>query len=296
MDEKEPINESSAAPDETPAVTEEPQGARAEAPERPERKTGRKRYTAKNRAQIFGIQKRKRTAAGGGEGKRGGRHEIVEKRDIRYRGPLSSRHLKILGWMCIVLSQVSFLLSTAGRLDPSVTEGSEALITVGSYAGSYFLPLMLLANFSDILSAKQDFKALLLKFGGLSVLTGLAMLAVYDHYIAGLAGAADRLTLGLGAKFLLLVRNRLFRNGYLACNIFVDLFLCTLFLFFLTYHFRRPVSRGRMIAFRALSILPVAYELACIVLKTMCKNGNITLPLYVSPLLTTKPPMMFAAS
>ena len=154
---------------------------------------------------------------------------------------------------------------------------------------------MLLANFSHILSAKQEFKILLLKFGGLSMLMGIAMLVIYGHYFMGLAGAAEHLTLRLGERFLLFIRNHVFKNGYLAYNVFVDLFLCTLFMFFLTYHFRRPVRRGWIICFRLLSILPVAYELVCIVLKTMCKNGSITLPLYVSPFLTTKPPMMFAA-
>ena len=154
---------------------------------------------------------------------------------------------------------------------------------------------LLLANFSHILSAKQDFKTLLLKFGSLSALLGIAVPVVFEHYVMGLSGAADRLAKGLGEQFFLLVRDRVFKDGYLAYNIFVDLFLCTLFLFFLTYHFKCPVRRGRVICFRLLSILPVAYELACIVLKAMCKNGNITLPLYVSPFLTTKPPLMFAA-
>ena len=313
MNEEKPMNELPSTPEENPvipeenpaipeessAIPEQPAALQPDAPGEPEQKNGQKKAVSGERVQIYSIKKKKKedrkAEAADEEKKRRGRHKIVQKHDIRYRGPLSYRHMMILGWLCVVLSQVSLILSTGGKLDPTVTKGLEGLIAVGKYAGSFFMPFLLLANFSRILSAKQQFKSLLLKFGGLSVAMGLALPVVYEHYITGVADAAHRLNPELGEQFLAFIQNQVFQNGYLAYNLFIDLFLCTLFMFFLTYHFKRPVSRGWVIGFRLLSILPVAYELTSIILKTLCKNGNITLPLYVSPFLTTKPPMMFAA-
>ena len=148
----------------------------------------------------------------------------MEKNDIRYRGPLSYRHMMILGWLCVVLSQVSLVLSTAGKLDPTVAEGFAGLIQIGNFASPLFMPLLLLANFSRILSSKQEFKTLLLKFGGLSVAMGLAMPVIYEHYIAGFADAAGRLNPELGERFLTFIQNQVLQNGYVAYNIFIDLF------------------------------------------------------------------------
>jgi hypothetical protein len=255
-----------------------------------------KKRPPRQRAEILNIRKRKKNAAKkDAQGKRLPRREVVVQQDIRYRGPLSYRHMMILGWLCIFLSQVSLILSTVGKLEPSIAEAGAGLITVGSYAGSLFMPFLLLANFSRILSSKQQFKNLLLTYGGLSVAMGLALPLVYEHYVKGLAATAAQVSPEFEGQLLALFQENVFKNGYLAYNLFIDLFLCTLFMFFLTYHFKRPVRRGWVIGFRLLSILPVAYELACIVIKTLCKNGNITLPMYASCFLTTKPPMMFAA-
>jgi hypothetical protein len=247
---------------------------------------------------ILSIQKKKKKKKNAAQNEQTpprGRREVVERHDIRYRGPLSYRHMMILGWLCLILAQASFILSTAARFEPEMMKPFAGLISIGTFVGQLFMPFLLLANFSKILSSKQQFKSLLLRFGGLTVLMGLALPLVYEHYVKGIAGAAAQFEPNLGDKFLTLFNERVFSDGYFAYNIFIDLFLCTLFMFFLMYHFKRPVRKGWVVCFRLLAILPVAYELASIVLKTLCKNGTITLPLYASSFLTTKPPMIFAA-
>lgn len=258
---------------------------------------GREQNAARGETRILSIQKRKKIKSAGRKSRKEhrSRYEVAERNDIRYRGPLSYRHMMMLGWLCIILKQVGLILTAAGHLDASITDSCEHLISFGTFAGSLFMPFLLLGNFSQILSSRQRFKALLLKYGGLSVAMGLALVVVYEHFIKGIADTTSQLVPGLGEEFLLFFQKHAFGNGYLAYNMFIDLFLCTLFMFFLTYHFKRPIKRGWLIGFRLLSILPVAYELACIVLKTLCKNGTITLPMYASPFLTTKPPMTFAA-
>ena len=42
-------------------------------------------------------------------------HERTAEKDIRYRGPLNYQHFQILGWLCIVASQASVILSLGAR-------------------------------------------------------------------------------------------------------------------------------------------------------------------------------------
>ncbi|MBR3739235.1 MAG: hypothetical protein IKN04_02115 [Clostridia bacterium] len=284
MEENERVNEVPAA---RPEASNEPKSTQ---------KRRWKKKTAPTRTEILNIKKVKRkTIRQNTQQKRRPRREVVTQHDIRYRGPLSYRHMMILGWLCVFLSQVSLVLGLAGQFDSGIAEASKEIVAVGSYAGSLFMPFLLLANFSKILSSKQQFKSLLLTYGGLSTAMGLALPLVYEHYVKGVAATAAQLSPEFEGEILLLFQENVFKDGYLAYNLFIDLFLCTLFMFFLTYHFKRPIWRGWVISFRMLAILPVMYELACIVLKTLCKNGNITLPMYASCFLSTKPPMSFAA-
>ena len=307
MEENQRVNEAPAASKEVSAVQEEASAAQEEtsAPQpqavskpepKPEQESEEKKRPKRQRAEILNIRKRKKKSADQPAQKgRIQRHEVVTQQDIGYRGPLSYRHMMILGWLCIFFAQVGLVLSTVGKAEPSIAEDNAGLITFGTYAGSLFMPFLLLANFSRILSSKQQFKRLLLTYGGLAVAMGLALPLVYEHYVKGLAAAAAQLSPEYEGQLLQLFQEQTFNGGYFAYNLFIDLFLCTLFMFFLTYHFKRPVRRGWVISFRLLAILPVAYELACIVLKTLCKNGNITLPMYASCFLSTKPPMSVAA-
>ena len=57
-----------------------------------------------------------------------------------------------------------------------------------------------------------------------------------------------------------------------------------------TFHY---LSGGRVIRFRAFAVLPIVYEIACIVLKSLSVERMIKLPFIVFPFLTVKPSMTF---
>ena len=82
-------------------------------------------------------------------------------------------------------------------------------------------------------------------------------------------------------------------SGFVAFNIFIDLFLCALALFFLNYEPRRVFTGKARILFRLLTLLPVAYEAACIVLKIRAAWGLTVIPMWAWSFLTVKPPMTF---
>ena len=210
-------NGETAEAEETPVIPEVPA-------EEPERKNEPEKKGSREKALIFSIEKRKKEKAenadGRGKGGKRSRYAVVQKRDISYRGPLSYRHMMILGWLCIFLSQVSLLLSVAGEIDPGIAAASGGIVSLGSFAGSLFMPFLLLANFSKILSSKQQFKSMLLRFGGLSVIMGLALVLVNEHFVKGIADTVDKLAPESGEQFLILFRAHVFRDGYLAYNMF----------------------------------------------------------------------------
>ena len=82
-------------------------------------------------------------------------------------------------------------------------------------------------------------------------------------------------------------------SGFAAFNLFVDLFLCTLFMFFLNYRPKRVFVGKGLIAFRLFAALPVGYEVASILLRAASATGRLALPVWSFPLLTVKPPIAF---
>ena len=208
-------------------------------------------------------------------------HEVSLEDDIKFRGPISFQGFQVLGWLCIVMTAAQALLALARSLDPMTKEMTENIFPIIQTVASFSLPFLLIANYSRILSNAEGYKKQLIRTGGTAAAITIGSYFFYNRYIAGNV----RIFMdepGQAETFLNDTIQSTAVNGFIAFNIFIDLFLCTLFLFFLTYHFKRPIGRGWVVGFRLLAILPVAYEFACIVLKTLCKNGNITLPLNLS--------------
>lgn len=213
------------------------------------------------------------------------------KKDIWYRGPLSYRHLKILGWLCIVLTQVAIVEGLKFKANGTANEfflNSEVM----SFITPSALPLLLISVFAVLLSKRDNYKNALIIYGSLSLaLTGLFVL-IYERYILGIAGSllgGDRSDLAhRWDEFLYSTGDY---KGFIAFNIFIDVFLCTLVMFFLDYEPKRFFKGKKIHIFRAFVFFPLAYEVVCIVMKVMATDHLISLPMWISPFLTTKPPV-----
>ena len=212
--------------------------------------------------------------------------------DIRYRGPLSYRHLQIMGWLGISFLVLHSLIELGIMIDPNQPKWVLSLNSVASVVSEFALPLFLFANFAILLDRKKTFKAQLLKFGGLSLLVVILFLLVTEHYIleVGTAIAGDKA--GVQAQIDGYFLNRI-RTGSLSFNFFVDMFLCTLLLFFLEYTPRKVFTGKKRYLFRMFALIPVVYEAGSLVIRILAYYGIIAPPLIVYPLLTTKPPMSF---
>ena len=222
-------------------------------------------------------------------------HETTAENDIRYRGPLNYQHFQMLGWMCIVASAAVVLITLGAKMDSSLGTRLDGMKNVLEWVGSLSLPFLLIANFAKILNNSEGYRKQLIKNGAAMAGITLGSILLMYRYVVGTMtelGLAreEAVNLFLGAAQI----TSEVQVGFFCFNIFVDLFLCTLVMFFLNYQpkhiFKGPKAR---IVFRLFTILPIAYELISLILKIRCANGEIVLPLWSFPLLTVKPPMTF---
>ena len=219
-------------------------------------------------------------------------HETTHENDIRYRGPLSPTHFKILGWLCIVIAQVAVLLRLAGRIDAGFAASSASRLDVLDKIAALALPFLLIVNFAQLLNAHDGYKKqLLLNGAAMAGLCALFYLVFYRYIVGGLAAFLKEPSDALPAVTTLL--SLFLPYGFASFNIFVDLFLCTLTMIFLNYNPRRVfVGKARFI-FRLFALLPIGYEVGCMLLKLYAAKGLIRIPVWAYPLLTVKPPMTF---
>ena len=219
-------------------------------------------------------------------------HEVTAADDIRYCGPLSYQGFQALGWACIVASVLRLILAIGGSKDPRLYADTEALMDVLAYLVPLPLPFLLIANFSRILNNSEGYKKQLLR----NSLAAAAVFGVswlfFSRYVVGLAMQVVK-----QPEQVQSLMNDFFakhnRHGFVAFNLFIDLFLCTLTMYFLNAHPKRVFTGRKVIILRLFVLLPIACEAASIWLKIQSALGNIVLPFWSFPLLTVKPPMTF---
>ena len=67
-------------------------------------------------------------------------HEFDLSQDIRYRGPLSYRSFKILGWICLAISQLVLLFNLVSKAAPADLLPSQATLGILALIGSLAIP------------------------------------------------------------------------------------------------------------------------------------------------------------
>ena len=216
------------------------------------------------------------------------------KNDISYRGPLSYRWLRVLGWFFLLVAQFGLIARINIKLFPTADLAIGWLANLGDFLTAFPLPLFLLANFASIFQKKNEWKKLLLFYGGVALLLYAAANIIFAHYWYGLVHAFIPLSFWDMSK---LFGTLLFGMGNLGLvfNIFIDLFLCSLLFFFMNYTPKRLEGKKGLIFFRLLVFLPIFYEIGSILIKYFVASGEMLIPTFVFFLLTSKPPLMFVA-
>lgn len=217
---------------------------------------------------------------------------MTAEQDIRYRGPLSYRAFKILGWACIVVSQVVVLLKLESMLDPTMTDILASPIAALGNVAELALPFLLIANFALILNHSEGYASQIRKYVILNVLVIGMSVFLFSRYAVGTVAIVteDR------AKAKEILQQTFWygsQTGYFSYNIFTDLLLCSLLMFFLNYRPQKVFIGKKLLIFRCFAALPIIYEVVSIALKLAASYGDLNLPLILFPFLTVKPPITF---
>ena len=241
------------------------------------------------------MAKRKRSAnvKAGRKKTRAKFHEYTQENDIQYRGPLNYQSFQLFGWICIILSVVAALISIGESISPDISKQFGQLGNILSWVASLSLPFLLMANFSKILANKEGYKKQLLRNGGAALAIFIVTIVMGNRYFVGTVKQIVKPEEEIVPLLESVVRGAR-PEGFLTFNLFIDLFMCTLSMYFLNARPKRVFTGKRLIILRLFVILPIAYELICFVLKVQTARGKITLPMWSFPLLTMKPPMTFA--
>ena len=213
--------------------------------------------------------------------------------DIKYRAPLSYRYLRIIAWICLIIAQIGMV----AKLNIRIVPGSEQQIgwvkDMGEIFATFPLPLFLLANFAVMYQKRDSWKKLIMFYGGVALGLYIVANVVIIHYGYGFVNAFAQINFMDMAKGFGLLLFGLGKTG-LVFNIFIDLFLCALVFYFLNYN-PKSFQGKKLIIFRSFVIIPILYEVGSILIKYFVSLGQMDLPFFVFFLLTSKPPLMFAA-
>ena len=220
-------------------------------------------------------------------------HALTLEEDLKYRGPLSYREFKIFGWLCIVIAQIIILMRLGIKVNPQGLEGRlSGWMDFLSWISPLALPFLLMSNFAVMLDNRKSYKSLIMTNALMMLGMFLMFILLFYHFLIGsLEGLSDG---NMNFKDFF---TKMYYEGegkkFFAFNIFVDLFLCSVFMFFVNYRPTRFFQGKKRIIFRLFAILPIAYELVSLALKWLSFDNTVRIPFILFPLLTVKPPMTF---
>lgn len=200
-----------------------------------------------------------------------------------------------MGWLSFSAMIIAAFLELLMIADPSAAESVELLKNFFGAIGDMFLPLLLFSMFAQILDTKGGYIMNIVKFGAASLAIIVVFMVVYIRYIRGITDAINAVLDGEGfvKDILMFITEDVIPVHFLAFNVFIDFFLCSLFMFFVNYNPKKLFQGKSIIVFRLFAILPVAYEVTSIVLKYFAVHDGWLMPVYLYPFLTIKPPTTF---
>ena len=211
--------------------------------------------------------------------------------DIEYVGPLSYRHFKVIGWALLVVKLILPPITLATKLDAGIAEMLALPLGLAELVSPLSVFFLLVASFSQLL-VRGDYKKQMISYGAASLVIIVAFNLLYHRYIVSsvdaFVGNRDETLAICDAVFA-----SISSTGFLAFNVFIDLFLCTCVMFFLNYTPTKYFTGEKLKWFRYCAALPAIYELVCMFLKLQVNSGHFHASITFFPFLPTKPPMMF---
>ena len=214
-------------------------------------------------------------------------YDVTPENDIKFKGFLSYRHFRIMGWICMAIAVMNIFLSLGMKISEDVNAKYETLNSILSFFAQFAIFLFLFANFAVIIDKKSTYKSLFITYGGLTVAFIVIYNIIYYRYLLGIVKSVGTAS-GRGVN-----KNELLGGGFFTFNVFLDLLLCTAVVFFIDYRPKKWFVGKKLYIFRAFTVIPIIYEVACMIIKYYAVTDGKWLHPMVSPFLTTKPIMCF---
>ncbi len=234
-------------------------------------------------------------------------HKKIDK-DIRFRGPLSYRYFRLIGWMCMSIMFISmilgFVMKLRGLFSEVPPEQMEAFVIASEIMSTFSampLPLFLIANFAIILQQKNNYKKLIKSYGIILLGIYLGFIFVYYHYVIWFLARVEEVSFWEARASSIEIFTTLGQQNGLVVNVFVDLFMCVFIMFFIDYNPKKYFQGKKIILFRLLALLPILYEFgSALLMGLMGMNAQISdftfsVPPEILPLIGKKPIGMIVA-
>ena len=214
------------------------------------------------------------------------REKHMSRPDIKYRGPLSYRALRIIGWIAMACAQAIIFSSLSYRL-VGFSQFNDTQLMIMRFVSQLATPLFIIASFSLVLSGQRKIYHFLLIYGLGYLGIGSAICLFYGRYINSLfvrLGLSETIVNSYVTEFL---------KDHVEINVFADLFMFTLFHFFINFTPTKVFVGKKRIIFRLFALLPVAFIITSYILRIQHGTGAISLPFYMHPFMATKSPLVF---
>ena len=216
------------------------------------------------------------------------RREITDHDDIRYLGPFSSRAFEILGWLCVVLSVAVVILTVITSLSPKTGTGQSLPQHILPYATQMSALFLIIAGISRAMRSSGEYRQQLLTYLGLAGIVAASVALIFQYTVMAIINR-----MFLEPKQVLPLLEKTFANitgiGFIAFNVFIDIFLCILLFFFVNVRPKHVFTGKWMLVLRVCAALPVIYAVVCMWLKYQAICKNMVLHFWYFPLLTVKP-------
>ena len=144
------------------------------------------------------------------------------------------------------------------------------------------VPLFIIATFATILNKGKTIRSVLIFYGAAAFGLAMGVIFLYYRYVV-------HLFTKLGADNAALSDINLTLGSKLEINVFVDLFMLSLFYFFVMYNPKKFFQGKKHYLFRSFSALPILVSIVSFSVKAFSRLGYFSIPIALNPFLTTKP-------
>lgn len=216
------------------------------------------------------------------------------KKDIKYKGILNYKTLKILSIILISLSQISLAFFIWHGLKLKMN-GQEFVYNESIYDFLFSLstigvPLLLVSTFSSIINNKDKIRKTIITYAVVAFVIYISQVLAFNFFLGPIIDKYN-VSPDFSTSEIINTISYLF-SFFNNLNIFIDLLICSLFYFFFCYT-PTKIKKKNLWKFRLLSLLPICYMIGSFILIALNHNNNIFLNNEISGLLTFRKPPIF---